>query len=79
MVLSIEAFRPLQDFLAHGAALCELIKSTPPAPGFDEVMLPGEPEERSAEYRRFEGISIDETTWGQLTAAATELGVDAPS
>jgi len=79
LVLSIEAFRPLQDFLGQGADLCELIKSTPPAPGFDEVLLPGEPEERAAEVRRVEGISIDETTWAQLVEAATKLEVSAPN
>lgn len=79
LVLSIEAFRPMQDFLAHGAALCDLIKSTPPAPGFDEVMLPGEPEERATEQRQVEGIAIDETTWGQLVEAAAELGVTIPN
>jgi uncharacterized oxidoreductase len=79
LVLSAEAFRPTADFLADGAALCAQVKSTPPAANFDEVLLPGEPEERNAEQRRREGIPIDETTWNQLVEAAAALDVMSPS
>lgn len=75
MALSIEAFRPLDDFLTDGAAFCELIKTTPPAPGVEEVLLPGEPEHRASKQRQSSGISIDDTTWQQLTGAAIELGI----
>ena len=78
LVLAIEAFRPLEAFLADGAALGERVKATPPAPEFDEVLLPGEPEQRSTEHRRAEGIPLDETTWAQLTEAAAVLGVAVP-
>jgi uncharacterized oxidoreductase len=79
IVLSIEAFRPLEAFLGDTAILCEQVKETKPAPGFQEVLLPGEPEQRMAEQRQAAGISIDETTWGQLTAAANRLGVASPA
>lgn len=79
LVLSIEAFRPLEAFLADGAALCERVKAVPPAPGFDEVLLPGEPEHRTAERCRIEGVPIDEVTWAQLAAAAAELEVAVPT
>lgn len=78
LALSIEAFRPLEAFLADGAVLREHVKAAPPAPDFNEVLLPGEPEQRSTEHRQAEGIPVDETTWAQLTAAATELGVAVP-
>lgn len=79
LALAIDAFRPLDDFLAEGAALAEAVKATPPAPGFDEVLLPGEPETRAARQRRATGIEIDGATWGQLTGAATALGVAIPA
>jgi uncharacterized oxidoreductase len=78
LALSIAAFRPLEAFLTDGATLCDQIKAMPPAEGFDEVLLPGEPEHRTAEQRRAEGIILDEATWAQLTAAAAELGVAIP-
>jgi len=75
LALSIQAFRPLEAFLADGAALCDQIKAVPPAPGFDEVLLPGEPEHRTTEQRQAEGIMVDEATWTRLTDAATRLQV----
>jgi uncharacterized oxidoreductase len=79
IVLSIQAFRTPEDFLAEAAILRDKVKATSPAQGFDEVMLPGEPEQRAAGRRQAEGISIDDTTWAQLAEAATNLGVAAPA
>ncbi len=79
LVLSIEAFRPLEAFLEDGAALCQRVKAVPPATGFEEVLLPGEPERRTAERRRAEGIPVNEATWRQLTEAAAALGVSVPA
>ncbi len=78
LVLSIETFRPVDAFLEEGAALCDRIKAVPPAEGFDEVLLPGEPERRAAERRQREGVPVDEATWSQLVEAAAELEVPMP-
>jgi uncharacterized oxidoreductase len=79
IVLAVEAFRPVTEFLQDSAILCEQVKVAKPAPGFEEVLLPGEPEQRSAERRQAEGIPIDETTWGQIVAAGERLGVNVPN
>jgi uncharacterized oxidoreductase len=53
---------------AYGEAADELlgqIKSVRPAPGFDEVLLPGEPEQR-ARAARADGVPVDDVTWGKL-------------
>ena len=47
------------------------------APGFDEVLLPGEPERRAARDRAERGIPIDATTWHDICAAAARLGITA--
>ncbi len=78
IVLAIEPFRSPEDFLKDSSALCELVKSVTPAPGFDEVLLPGEPEQRTAARRQAVGIPVDGTTWSQLTTAAAEFGVAVP-
>ncbi|HMP41682.1 MAG TPA: Ldh family oxidoreductase, partial [Roseiflexaceae bacterium] len=69
------AFRPAEEFLAEAAELCTRAATTSPAAGFSEVLLPGEPEQRSAAIRRAEGITLDEITWRQLVDRATQLGV----
>jgi hydroxycarboxylate dehydrogenase B len=51
------------------------VKSARPAPGFDEVLTPGEPEKRTAARRAAQGIEVDETTWRDIRAAAMTLGI----
>ena len=51
------------------------VKSARPAPGFDEVLTPGEPEKRSAARRAEQGIEVDDTTWRDIRAAAETLGI----
>jgi uncharacterized oxidoreductase len=51
------------------------IRSSRVAPGFDEILLPGEPERRSAAARSRDGIPVDDTTWGDVRAAAASLGI----
>ncbi|HEY4044856.1 MAG TPA: malate/lactate/ureidoglycolate dehydrogenase [Rhodopila sp.] len=53
------------------------VKSACPAPGFDEVLTPGEPERRSAVRRMQSGVEVDETTWRDIRAAAETLGITA--
>jgi len=74
-VIDIEKFVPREAFLEQATILKDYIQSAPLAPGFDEILMPGEPEFRQEERRRREGITIDEETWRQFTACAEGLGV----
>jgi uncharacterized oxidoreductase len=68
----------LGDPLAIGRAVEATkahIRSSRTAPGFDEILLPGEPEKRSAEARRRDGIPVDDTTWQDIREAAGTLGI----
>ncbi len=51
------------------------IRSSRVAPGFDEVLLPGEPESRAAGERAKAGIPVDATTWKEIVEAAGKLGI----
>jgi uncharacterized oxidoreductase len=51
------------------------IRSSRVAPGFEQVLLPGEPERHSAERRTREGIPIDDGTWRDVLEAAAKLGI----
>jgi hydroxycarboxylate dehydrogenase B len=53
------------------------VKSARPAPGFEEVLTPGEPERRYAAKRMQSGIEVDDTTWRDIRAAAESLGITA--
>jgi uncharacterized oxidoreductase len=51
------------------------IRTSRVAPGFDEVLLPGEPEQRAAAERSATGIPVDGTTWHDIREAAGKLGI----
>lgn len=78
VVMDIAAFRPVEEYAATSATVAARVKNVQPAPGFGEVMLPGEPEQRMAAARRAQGIAVDDTTWNLLREDAAALGVTLP-
>jgi ureidoglycolate dehydrogenase (NAD+) len=60
-----------------GTMLAEL-KAFPPAPGFDEVLVPGEPQARARAERERDGIPLGEAVWSRLGEVSEELGVAVP-
>jgi LDH2 family malate/lactate/ureidoglycolate dehydrogenase len=68
---------PLEQFTQLVENFCAPVKATPPANGFSEVLLPGDPERRTRAQRLVEGISLPEQTWREIQALAHELNVPA--
>ncbi|HVE22751.1 MAG TPA: malate/lactate/ureidoglycolate dehydrogenase [Acidocella sp.] len=68
---------PLGGATLQGAvqSTLEHIRSARVAPGFAEILLPGEPERRVAAERRAQGIPVDERSWTQIRDAAVSLGI----
>ena len=64
-----------EAFFAGVDAVAEAVTAVDPAPEFDRVRLPGEPEAETEARRRAEGIPVPEATWEELLAVATRLGV----
>lgn len=52
------------------------LKGIPPAPGFAEVLIPGEPEARTRAERLRDGIPVAAATWQAIVAVATDLGIN---
>jgi uncharacterized oxidoreductase len=75
--LNVKAFVPVKEFKAEVDRLIEEIKSSPPRPGFQEVLLPGEREHKTMIKRRKEGIPIDEKSWKDIVDTCLKLGIDA--
>ena len=51
------------------------VKSSPPRPGVERVMVAGEPERRAREERLEAGIAVDANTWKELIEAAGLAGL----
>jgi hydroxycarboxylate dehydrogenase B len=73
--IDIGHFRPVDEFTAGFDALAQHVKQPPFAPGFDGVMLAGEPERRVMAVRLEKGIPIEDETWRQIVTAGTSVGV----
>jgi len=74
--LAVDAglFRPADAAAASAGRFAEEIRDLPPAPGFERVMAPGDPEARSREARAA-AVPLPEATWHQIAASAEALGV----
>lgn len=63
-------------FEQEALAFIAWVKAAPPRPGYGPVQVAGEPERAHRARRTAEGVPVDSTTWGEILAAATRLGVD---
>jgi hydroxycarboxylate dehydrogenase B len=75
LLIEVARFLPLVDFTGQVTDLVRWVKSSAPAPGVAEVLVPGEPEARSEAHRRTHGIPVEVETWRQIEEIAAELGV----
>lgn len=58
-------------------AITAHVKASPPAPGVDGVMVPGDPERKARAARSAEGIPVDVESWRQVVAAGDKVGMSA--
>ncbi len=79
LVLDIDHFAGADHFLQEVNDLAKNVRTCPKAEGTAEILLPGDPERRSAQQRRASGISLDDGTWSQLVEAAQRLQVAVPT
>ena len=75
LAIDVARFLPLDEFHARMDWLVQHIKSAPPAAGFDEVLVAGDPEWRFEDQRRAQGIPILPGPWKALQATARRLGI----
>jgi uncharacterized oxidoreductase len=78
LVIDIDLFAGAEHFLREVNDLAAAVRNCPRAEGVSEVMVPGDPERKEKGRRLAAGITLDDGTWGQLTALAQRLGVQVP-
>jgi len=79
MAIDVARFMPVEEFTARVEQLVQIMKSTPAAPGYDEVMVAGDLEWRTEAERMKNGIPIADGNWEELSKAAVRVGVTALS
>ncbi len=77
MVIAIkpDLFMKRPEFKARMDNFVARAKAVPHAQGFDEILIPGEPESRRAASGRREGVSVTPEVLADLQAEADRLGV----
>ncbi len=75
----IDVFLPAQTFRDRMDAISRLLKASPPAPGVERVLLPGEIELMHEATAREQGIAIPDAVRAQLENVGEEVGVPFPS
>ena len=76
IVVDTGIFRPREEYAAAADAIIQRVKAIPPAVGFKEVLLPGEPEQRSRVKALREGVSLPEKSWESIREFAGKYKVD---
>ena len=71
IVIRADMFQPSESYLERTSELQRRVRTVPPAPGFEQVNLPGDPEARMRAIREREGIPIPDDLWQTLTALAS--------
>ena len=79
--MAIDARRFMDEnlFSQRVTDLIQQLKSTPLAPGFDEILAPGELEQRSEQRLKSEGITLTHDVIGDLKALGDSVGVNLPT
>lgn len=73
--IAVEEFQDLETFYDKVDELIAVVKSSKCAPGFSEILLPGESGRRREAKNEQEGVDIEAPTWTSLTQLAAELGI----
>lgn len=79
IAIDVARFMPLDEFTARMEKLVGIIKAVQPAPGYDEVLVAGDPEWRIEAERRAAGIPIADGNWSELVKAAARVNVPPPA
>jgi uncharacterized oxidoreductase len=75
ILIDPDVFGGAEEFFGDMDDYTDWVKSSPPAPGVDGVLFPGDPERTSQADRTANGIPVDDSTWSQLLDAARAVGV----
>ena len=79
LAIDVTRFMPVEEFTARMEQLVGIMKSTPAAPGYDEVLVAGDPEWRTEAARRRDGIPIADGNWNSMLKAAESVRVPGPA
>ena len=75
IVFKSDLFQSESDFGSTSDELLSKVRSVPPAPGFDEVLVPGDLEAKALSERTKNGIPLNDSLWDVLLDLADGLDI----
>jgi uncharacterized oxidoreductase len=75
VIIDPNAFGEREAFEQEVDKFTAWVKASPPAPGVEEVMVPGDPERKARADRLANGVPIDARTWEELLETADLVGL----
>lgn len=75
VVFKADVFRPSAEYRLQADEMARRIRAVPPAPGFTDVLVPGDPESRTRTERLRSGIPIAADIWKSIVDLAASLGL----
>jgi LDH2 family malate/lactate/ureidoglycolate dehydrogenase len=78
MAIDISRFCAVETFKTRVDQMAKILKATPLMEGFQEILMPGEPEARKAEAQSQAGIAIPDPVIRDLVSMAENLDVEVP-
>ncbi|UKJ06981.1 Ldh family oxidoreductase [Solitalea lacus] len=76
--MRVDGFRPANEFKEHMDNWIQRFKSAQTAPGYDSVIIPGEPEAAAEVERNQNGIPLISVVVEDLKCLSSKLGVEFP-
>jgi uncharacterized oxidoreductase len=74
-VIDLSRLGEPKTVMEHVEATKAHIRTARVAPGFDAILLPGEPERRASRERTETGVPVDPMTWKEIRESAAKLGI----
>lgn len=75
IAIRADVHRPMNNFKERADEIIREARAVPPAPGFTEVMVPGDPETRARAERSRTGIPMHDDVWSSIVKAAESVGI----
>ena len=75
IVMKADLFQDIDDYQRRADELQQRTRAIAPATGFDEVLVPGDPEVRTRAARQRDGIPLDDALWQQIVETAESLRI----
>ncbi len=75
IVIRADLFQSFEAYEGRAEEMRQRVRSVAPAPGFDEVLAPGDLEGRTRVTRQRDGIPLRDDVWEKIAETAASLGV----